>query len=155
MISEQMTAKEVFAKYKEDMLKLIAYQPWLEEKSGNAKMYEQYQTEGMTQNSMKFPVYDGTLLRFVREAENTVFMDRNYVYVISGNRLKSAEDEKAFVRKQTMLGMDNIGGVLSKYVMGGKVKGRMWSDAMDQGIFLEIVNKLKELYGEGLNFEVG
>lgn len=151
MVTEQMTAQDVFIQYKGDMEKLIAYLPWLEEKSGKAKVFSNYVGDGLSQNTISFPVYDGTLLRFIREADGTQFMDRNYVYVISRNRLKSPEDEIRFVQAQTMLQMDNIGGILSKYVMGGRTKSRLWAEAVDKGIFLEVVRKFKELYDLGLN----
>ena len=151
MLTEQMTAAEVFDKYRSDIEKLIAYLPWLEEKSGKSKVSDIYNGDGLDEHSISFPVYDGTLLRFVKDAENTQFMDRNYVYVISRNRLKSAEEEVEFVKKQTMLKMDNIGGILSKYVMGGRTKARLWSEAVDKGVFLAVVTKLKELYEIGLN----
>lgn len=151
MVTEQMTAQEVFSKYKSDIEKLLVYLPWLEEKSGNAKVSTNYVGEGLSENTISFPVYDGNLLRFIKEAENTQFMDRNYVYVISRNRLKSSEEEVAFVRAQTMLQLDNIGGILSKYVLGGRVKARLWSEAVDKCVFLEVVRKLKELYELGIN----
>ena len=151
MLTEQMTAAEVFDKYRSDIEKLIAYLPWLEEKSGKSKVSDIYNGDGLDEHSISFPVYDGTLLRFVKDAENTQFMDRNYVYVISRNRLKSAEEEVEFVKKQTMLKMDNIGGILSKYVMGGRTKARLWSEAVDKGVFLAVVTRLKELYDIGLN----
>ena len=151
MLTEQMTAAEVFDKYRSDIEKLIAYLPWLEEKSGKSKVSDIYNGDGLDEHSISFPVYDGTLLRFVKDAENTQFMDRNYVYVISRNRLKSAEEEVEFVKKQTMLKMDNIGGILSKYVMGGRTKARLWSEAVDKGVFLAAVTRLKELYEIGLN----
>ena len=151
MLTEQMTAAEVFDKYRSDIEKLIAYLPWLEEKSGKSKVSDIYNGDGLDEHSISFPVYEGTLLRFVKDAENTQFMDRNYVYVISRNRLKSAEEEVEFVKKQTMLKMDNIGGILSKYVMGGRTKARLWSEAVDKGVFLAVVTRLKELYEIGLN----
>ncbi len=151
MITEQMTAQEVFIQYRSDMEKLMAYLPWLEEKSGKAKVASNYVGEGIAENTISFPVYDGTLLRFIKEAESTQFMDRNYVYVITRNRLKSAEEEKAFVKAQTMLQLNNVGGILSKYVLGGRTKSRLWSEAVDKGIFLEIVRKFKELDELGIN----
>ncbi|MBP5414681.1 MAG: hypothetical protein ILN61_05515 [Lachnospiraceae bacterium] len=151
MLTEQMTAAEVFDKYRSDIEKLIAYLPWLEEKSGKSKVSDIYNGDGLDQHSISFPVYDGMLLRFVKDAENSQFMDRNYVYVISRNRLKSAGEEVEFVKKQTMLKMDNIGGILSKYVMGGRTKAKLWSEAVDKGVFLAVVTRLKELYEIGLN----
>lgn len=151
MLTQQMTATEVFDKYRNDMEKLIAYLPWLEEKSGKGSVSSTYDSDGLSEHSMSFPVFDGNLLRFVKDAENTQFMDRNYLYVINRNRLKTPQDEIAFVSKQTMLQMSNIGGVLSKYVMGGRTKSRLWSQAVDQGVLLAIVRRLKELHDIGLN----
>lgn len=151
MNSELMTANQVFEEYKADMAKLIAYLPWLEEKSGKAKVVTTFDGHDISVNSISFPVYDQNLLRFIKEAQATKFMDRNYVYVITRNRLNSPEAEKKFIKEQTMLQMNNIGGVLAKYVMGGQTKARLWSQAMDDGIFLAVVTKLKELYEYGEN----
>ena len=151
MLTELMTAAEVFEAYKDDMLKLIAYLPWLEEKSGKSSVSGTYDGEGLSEHSMSFPVYDGTLLRFIKDAESTKFMDRNYPYVFTRNRLRTYKDERDFVARQTIRQIDSIGGVLSKYVMGGRSKSKLWSDAVDQGIFLAIAQRLKELYDLGLN----
>ena len=151
MLTELMTAGEVFEAYKDDMLKLIAYLPWLEEKSGKSSVSGTYEGEGLSEHSMSFPVYDGTLLRFIKAAESTKFMDRNYPYVFTRNRLRTYKDERDFVARQTIRQIDSIGGVLSKYVMGGRSKSKLWSDAVDQGIFLAIAQRLKELYDLGLN----
>lgn len=154
MGTEQMTAQDVFHQYKDDMLKLIAYLPWLEEKSGKTKVMNNYTGDGLTEKTISFPVFDSNLLRFVKEAESTSFIDRNYVYVISRNRLRTPQDEKDFIRRQSMLQIDSIAGILSKYIIEGRSKARMWSIAMDEGIFLEVVSKFKDLYGQGLNWEV-
>lgn len=151
MVTEQMTSKDVFLKYKSDMEKLMTYLPWLEEKSGKVKVASNYVGDGLASSTITFPVYDGMLLRFIKDAETTQFMDRNYVYVISRNRLKTTEQEKDFIKAQTMLQLDNVGGILSKYVMGGRTKSRLWSQAVDEGIFLEILRKFKELYDLGIN----
>ena len=83
MITEHMTAQEVFLQYKDDMEKLIAYLPWLEEKSGKSQVSTNYGGDELSPTTISFPVYDGTLLRFIREADTTQFMDRNYPYVIT------------------------------------------------------------------------
>ena len=40
--------------------------------------------------------------------------------------------------------MDVLKAVLSKYVMGGMTKGRLWTEAVQNGIFYMIVRKMKE-----------
>lgn len=152
MGTEQMTAKQAFEMYKEDMVKLIAYLPWLEEKSGKSKVASIYTGQEMGANTMSFPVFDSNLLRFIKEADSTAFISRNYVYVISANRLKTPVDDRRFVQAQnSMLQLEKIGAVLSKYVLGGRVRASLWSQAVDEGVFLEIVRKLKQLYDEGIN----
>lgn len=149
--TEQMTSKQAFEKYKNDIEKLISYLPWLEMVSGKRKVANMYTGEDVGAKSVAFPVYDGNLLRFIKDAENTGFISRNYVYVITANRLKTPLDDRKFVCAQGMNGLDKIGAVLSKYVLGGQVKAVLWSQAVDECVFLEIVTRLKELYDEGIN----
>ena len=145
MDTEQMTATQVYEEYKDDMLKLIRYLPWLESKSGQS-VSSTYSQDGVGEHSLAFPVYDGTLMNFVKDAQTTKFMDRNYRYVLTRNRLNTVRDRLDFVEAQNILKIGNIGAILSEYVMGGQTRARMWSEAMNYGIFLEIVRKLKELY---------
>jgi len=149
--TEQMTSKQAFEMYKSDIEKLIAYLPWLETVSSKRKVASFYTGEDVGAKSLPFPVYDGNLLRFIKDAENTAFISRNYVYVITANRLRTPLDDKKFVCAQGMLGLDKIGAVLSKYVLGGRVKAVLWAQAVDECVFLEIVTRLKELYDEGMN----
>lgn len=153
MGTEQMTAQEIYEKYKDDMLKLIAYLPWLKEKSGKSPVAGNYDIDGLGERSMSFPVYDGNLLSFVKDAESTQFMDRNYVYVINCNGLRNPRQEKEFVKKQDIYHISNVGGVLAKYVIEGRIKAGMWPEAVDKGIFLEIVTKLQEIYSDCLMWE--
>lgn len=146
----QMTAQEIFAVYKDDMLKLIDYLPWLEATSGKSSVSGMYDNMEPGDRFMSFPVFDGNLLRFIRDAENTRFIDRNYVYVISRNRLDSVDKEIAFVKSCDIYKTYDIGGVLSKYIIEGRVKAFMWSEAVDKGIFLEIVRRIQEIYTECL-----
>lgn len=145
MDTEQMTAEMVFNEYKDDMQKLIAYLPWLESKQGQS-VAGTYSQDGLAEHSLPFPVYDSTLMRFVKEAQTTKFMDRNYRYVFTRNRITDTHEIIQFVDEQTILKINNIGGVLSKYVMEGQTKGRVWTEAMQSGVFYAIVKKLKELY---------
>lgn len=149
----QMTAQEIFDVYKEDMLKLIAYLPWLEKTSGKSIVSKMYDNMEPGDRFMAFPVYDGTLLSFIKEAESTRFIDRNYVYTITRNRLNSTDKEKDFAKSCDIFRLDDIGGILSKYILEGRVKAFMWSVAVDEGIFLEIVKRLQEIYSECLQWE--
>ncbi len=85
-------------------------------------------------------------MRFIQDASQTKFMDKNYVYVYSRLKMKSTNDEINQIHDATILQMDVLGGILSKYVLGGRTKSRLWSEGLENGIFMELIEKLKELY---------
>ena len=144
MGTDQMTPQEIVETYRNDILRLLAYLPWLEERSGK-RVASTYNLNDIDSHSISFPVYDGTLLQFVREARDTSFMNINYRYGLLRYRLKDSEDEIAFIPTATIQQMNTLGDILSKYVLGGQTKGKLWSQAMDEGIFLDVVSKMKEL----------
>ena len=139
-----LSNEEIVEYYRQDAVKLFRYLSWLESKSGQ-KVSTIYGAEGISVNSVPFPVYDGTLLGFVKEATNTCFMDRNYVYVYSRRRLKTAQDEMRFIENATIREMDDLAGILSHYVLGGRTKARLWSDGVTYGIYFAVLTKMKEL----------
>lgn len=135
--------RQVVQEYKADVEKLIRYLPWLEEKSGS-NVSETYSGSGIGEHSIAFPVYDSTLLGFVKEVQRTNLLDRNYRYIYSRNRIVTQKDELRAISNSDITRMDILKGILSKYVMGGMTKGRMWSEAVQNRIFLNIVKKMKE-----------
>ena len=36
-------------------------------------------------------------------------------------------------------------GIMAKYVLGGMTKGKLWSEAVENGVFLQALLKIKEL----------
>ena len=144
MGTDQMTPYEIVEAYRDDILKLLAYLPWLEQRSGK-KVTSTYDQNDINVHSMSFPVFDGTLLQFINVARNTSFMNINYRYGLLRYRLRESEDEIAFIPTATIQQMNTLGDILSKYVLGGQTKARLWSQAMDEGIFLDVVTKMKEL----------
>ena len=78
MMQEKAARAEVVEKYKKDVERLSSYLPWLIEKNGETASHE-YEPEGG--GTIRFPVYDAMLLRFVKDVEQSVFYDRNYPYV--------------------------------------------------------------------------
>lgn len=135
--------RQVVQEYKADVEKLIRYLPWLEEKSGS-NVSETYSGSGIGEHSIAFPVYDSTLLSFVKEVQRTNLLDRNYRYIYSRNRIVTQKDELRAISNSDITRMDILKGILSKYVMGGMTKGRMWTEAVQNRIFLNIVKKMKE-----------
>ena len=135
--------KKVVQEYKQDVERLIRYLPWLEEKSGS-NVSETYTGSGITEHSVAFPVYDSTLLGFVKEVQRTNLLDRNYRYVYTRNRIVTCQDELRAISNSDITRMDVLKGILSKYVMGGMTKGRRWPEAVHNRVFLNVVKKMKE-----------
>ena len=71
-------------------------------------------------------------------------MDRNYRYVYSRYRIRTMQDELQMIGRTTIREMDVLKGILSKYVMEGMTKGRVWSEGVEKGIFLKVIRQMKE-----------
>ena len=141
---DRNTRKNLIQRYRPDAERLMPYISWLEEKHGGRVM-NSYEGEGVEKTSFTFPVYDATLLRFVKTAKGTVFITRNYQYVYSRNRIKGAEQEKKAVKSAELQNMELLSGIFSRYVLGGMTKGVLWAEAVENGIFLEVLYRLREL----------
>lgn len=128
--------------YKPDVERLIRYLPWLEEKAGR-DVSETFEGNGIKGNSITFPVYDGTLMSFIKEVQRTTLLDRNYPYIYSRNRIRTVQDELRAIDRASIKDMDILKGILSKYVLGGMTKGRLWTEAVYNRIFLNIIRKMK------------
>jgi len=135
--------KQVVREYRADVEKLARYLPWLESKKGMS-VQQSYSGSGIGEHSIAFPVYDSTLLSFVKEAQRTKLMDRNYRYVYSRNGIRIVEDELLAVRRAGIREMNVLKAILSRYVMEGMTKGKRWSEAVQEGIFFAVVSKMKE-----------
>lgn len=154
MSTEMLSNEEIVEYYRKDATKLFRYLSWLESKSGQS-VSSIYGGEGIATNSVPFPVYEGTLMNFVKETLNTCFMDRNYVYVYSRYRLKDVKDELRFIQNATVRDMDKLAGILSRYILGGRTKARLWSDGVTMGVYFSVLTKMKELieYWDGQRVE--
>ncbi|MDE7249966.1 MAG: hypothetical protein K2N82_08780, partial [Lachnospiraceae bacterium] len=103
------------------------------------------QGSDMPQRSITIPVYDGTLLNFVKEMNATGLMDRNYVYIFSRNKIHTEQDELRMIDKSELKDIENILGIMAKYVLGGMTKGVLWSRAVENGVFYHGLKRIKEL----------
>lgn len=139
--------KVTISKYRPDVLLLIKYIPWLEEKSNGSVMSE-YSGNGATSVSFTFPVYDSTLMGLVKTAQRTCLMDRNYKYVYARNRIRSEVDEHELIANATLRDMGTLCGILSHYILGGMTKGSVWPEGVKNGILLALLCKLKELIAD-------
>lgn len=130
--------------YKNDAMPLLRYIPWFEKNSGKS-MSSNYSDSQIEGNTISFPVYDGTLMNFVKEATKSPFMDKNYRYVFTRNHINNHEDEIKFIENATINEWDVLCGILSKYVLGGYTKGTYWNEATKENIFYLVLKKMREI----------
>lgn len=137
--------QQVVNTYKPDVEKLIRYLPWLEEKAGAGdSISETFEGNGIKDHSISFLVYDSTLMSFIKTVQGTGLLDRNYPYIYSHQGIRTVQDELNIISRAGIKEMDILKGILSKYVLGGMTKGRMWTEAVNNRIFLNVVRKMKE-----------
>ncbi len=136
--------RDLSKQYKEALEPFLRYLPWLEAHAGK-QTGSSYNGSMDGNNTMSFPVYDSTLLSFVKEAGKSSFMDRNYAYIYSRKRLRTPEDERKAIKAATIREWDVLCGILSKYVLGGNAKAILWTQAVQENIFLLVVEKMQEI----------
>ncbi len=136
--------QRLVTEYRAKVEPLLKYLPWLMQKEGS-KSVSMYSGEGIGEHSLSIPVYDGTLMNFVKEAQRTGLLDRNYVYVYSRHKIRTVEDEKRAIEQAELKSFEVLVSILSKYVMGGMTKSVLWAQGVDDGIFLLLVKKMKEI----------
>ena len=142
--SDKLTRQEILAEYTDDAKALMKYLPWLEKYDGQ-DVTSNYTGEGISEHSITFPVYDSTLLGFVKTVQKTKFLNKNYVYTFSKYMLKTPADELDQVEKCTLRDMRILGDILSKYVLKGMTKSTVWTEGLQEGIYLAVLQKMKVL----------
>lgn len=144
MEHETENRRQKIAEYKQALVPLLKYLPWLE-KSAGATVSHTYNGAATGEKIMNFPVYDATLMNFVREAGNSAFMDRNYRYIYTRNHIVTHEDERKAIEQATIREWGILCGILSNYVMGGRIKASLWGEAVSERIFYLVINKMCEI----------
>ena len=143
-ISTKEGVAEKIAMYKGDVEMLARYLDWLEKKSGQ-DMFDTFSPDKATEHTLRVPVYDSTLLTFVKEVQKTKFINKNYVYTYSRKHMQTPQDEIRVIRETQIMELEVLGDILSKYVLKGMTKATMWTDAIRTGVFYETVKRMKEL----------
>ncbi len=136
--------QQLIEEYKQIAMPLLRYLPWLEKSAGKSAS-SNYSANDVTEHSMSFPVYDGTLMNFVKEAAKSPLMDQNYRYVYVRQNIHNHEDERRIIKKAGINEWGILCGILSKYVLGGRTKGRLWSEAVEEEIFYLILKQMREI----------
>ena len=135
------TVEDYIDRYEAAVKALTSYLPWLEQhaEDGGAQDYKD------SESTMAFPVYDSTLLAFIKQAQHTNMLDRNYAYVKTRRNLYTWQDELEFIERAQLQDMDDLWGLLSGYVMEGLTRGSVWSDGVRHRIFYSVVKKMDDL----------
>lgn len=144
MEQETEYRRQQLQEYKKTLMPLLRYLPWLE-KSAGSSVSKTYNGAEMGGQVMGFPVYDSTLLGFVREVGRTTFMDRNYRYIYTRNHIRDHEDERRLIQNAEWKDWGILCGILSKYVLGGQTKGTLWSEAVQERIFYLVIKKMCDI----------
>lgn len=142
--SLRLSRDEIIICYKDDVARLMRYLSWLQEKSGTSAT-SIYNGDGIDKSSIAVPTYDSTLLSFIKEAKKTDFINRNYVYTFSRYRIKTVADELRVINACSLQEITVLGDILSKYVLRGDVKGAVWAEGVQNGVYLALLLKLKEM----------
>ena len=136
--------QQLVEEYKQTILPLLRYLPWLEQHAGKS-VSSVYGGQNIAEHSVTFPVYDGTVMNFVREIAKTSLMDKNYAYVYTRNHIKSHDDERRLIAKADWRDWHILCGILSKYVLGGMTKCNLWNEAVKENIFYLVLSQMKEI----------
>jgi hypothetical protein len=121
---------------------LFLYLPWLEKMQGTMPSTT-YNGSDIVQHSISFPVYDSTLMRFIKEASRNPLMDRNYHYIFTRHNIRTVAQERKAIERATLKEWNVLRGILSKYVLGGMTKGSLWSQAISDNIFYLTIKQMK------------
>ena len=141
--TENVVAEEFLREYKSDILALSVYIPYFTSK-GAKDVSKDYDGE-YGASSLNFPVFDSMLLSFVKKAQKTKLMDRNYPYAYSRHRIRTHDDERKFIERATIRDVNVLRGFISRYVLEGMHNGSRWSEGVQEEIFLRVLTKLRDL----------
>lgn len=136
--------QRLLQEYKDAVMPLLNYLPWMEAHAGK-EVSSAYQGDNMSENSIRFPVYDATLLQFIKEAANSSLMDANYKYVYTRNRIHNHSDERRIIAKAGWRDWEVLKGILSYYVLGGRTRAVLWSQAMEEQIFYLVLKQMRSI----------
>lgn len=136
--------QKLLQEYRQALTPLLDYLPWLISKAGQPGSTN-YRGEGFTEHSMSFPVYDSTLVAFVKKAEKSPLMEKNYSYIYTRNRIATHDDERRIIAAADLRDWDILRGILSKYVLGGRVKAALWSQGVQENIFALVLERMRKI----------
>lgn len=143
MDTERSYAERIKDDYGKDISRLAEYIPYFT----NLKLSdaEQEYDGKFGRSSLSFNVYDPELLRFMGEAAESCLMDSNYLYAYRRAGITTPEQEMNAVKNAEIKDIDTLKGILSRYVLEGRYRSGRWGEAVERGVFLNVLIRLKEL----------
>lgn len=140
---DRNSVEDILNRYRSDVALLVPYLPWLDAHAD--KEVSGLFSEERMKDTIDFPVYDSNLLAFIDQAGKTAFIDRNYVYVYSRNHIRTAADELKLIERADIMDMNDLTGIISRYVLEGMTRGNVWSMGVRNHVLYSAVAKMQEL----------
>ncbi len=137
------SVEDIVARYREPVRQLLPYLGWLKENM-DKQVAQSYSSENLS-TTIPFPVYDSNLLSFVKAAQATDMMDRNWPYVYTRNHINNIKDEHMFIEAAQITDMAELFGIISKYVLSGMTRGSAWAEGVRGGSMYKALEKMREL----------
>ncbi len=141
---DKLSKKEAIHMYHDDVHRLLKYLPWFETTLGR-DLTRYYSGDESEKGFLSIPTYDPTLLSFVKDAQKTNLIDKNYQYIYARQHIRTKEDEWKAIEQTKITDLSPIIGILSKYVLRGMTRASEWNDGVKNEIYYRSLKKLKEL----------
>lgn len=147
MYGQETNSREIIIEqYSAELKMLLKYLPYLRKMKYNTTA-NFYEGDG-EHHVIQIPVYDSTLLGFVKAASKTTLVYRNYPYVYNRLKLDTVKKELEAMENGKVQDIDLYRAVLSKYVLGGMTKSILWTTAAQEGIFETCLSMLEKHFFE-------
>ena len=75
-------------------------------------------------------------------------MDKNYPYVYSRNMIKTHSDEQRLIAQARLTDFFILQGILSKYVLEGMRRSTVWTVAVKEEIFINILKQFTIIFNQ-------
>ena len=154
MDNSNLLRDKILQEYKPEVEKLMRYVPYFQTKGGK-DIVNQYEGNGIGGGTLTFPVFDSNLMSFINVTKNSNLMNPNYVYIYSRKQIKTVKDEWNVIDHCEIRDFDVLCGILSKYVLKGMVKATVWTEGVENKIFLKVILKMQEIIDHWDNEEHG
>ena len=91
---------------------------------------------------MSYPIYDGTLEEFIREFYKTNLISYDYLGIIDSKGIKGTREINGAIDGADM---ELLKAILTGYVRQERFCDGLWQDAVEDKVFLKILNRFNEL----------